>query len=128
MLRSLFLALAVLVPLATACTTMQTREYPPGRIPPADSNHRIVGVTRTSGEHIAFDRKGDGRPALRAWIDGQTVVGPVGGQAVRVELAETSSLSIGEERVSVWRTMLAVGGIVVATLFGIAAGSMSASF
>jgi len=121
--RKLSLALAILVPLATACSTHQTRDYAPGKIPTPESDERIVTVTRTSGELVEFDREVDGRPAVRAWIDGETVMGPVNGEAVRVKLSETSSVSIEETRVAVGRTLLAVSGMAVVTFFGIALAS-----
>ena len=124
----LFLALTVLVPLTAACSTYQTRDYAPGEIPAARSEERIVTVTRTSGERVAFDREVDGRAATRARLDGDAIVGPVNGAAVRVSLAETSSVAIEEKRVAVGRTILAVGALGVATLFGIAAGAAASSW
>lgn len=126
--QMLSLALAVLVPLATACSTHQTRHYAPGEIPPPDSDERIVTVTRTSGERVAFDREVDGRTAPRARLEGEAIVGPVEGESVRVSLSEASSVSIEEKHVAVGRTILAVGAVAAATLFGIAAASLNSGW
>lgn len=109
--RTLSLALAVLVPLTAACTTLQSRDYAPGDIPVPDAKHRIVAVTRTSGERVAFDREVEGRAALAPLVEQEAVLGPVDGQAVRVNLSDASAISVEEKRDAVGRTVLLVGGI-----------------
>ena len=109
--RTLSLALAVLVPLTAACTTLQSRDYAPGEIPVPDAKHRIVAVTRTSGERVAFDREVDGREAVAAHVDREAVIGPVDGQAVRVNLSEASAISVEEREGALGRTLLLVGGV-----------------
>jgi hypothetical protein len=120
--RSLLLVLAV--PL-TACSTLETRDYAPGTIPPPTSDSRISAVTRNSGERVAFDREADGDAAPRAWFDREVVVGPVNGEAVRFDLSETRSVSVEESRIHVGRSILLAGGVAVATLYGVAAIAMS---
>ena len=114
--RTLCLALAVLVPLTAACSSLQTREYAPGEIPVPDSEHRIVAVTRTSGERIDFDREQDGRPAPLPRVAQEAVVGPVDGEPVRVDLADTRTISIEERDDHLGRTLLLVGGVGLAVI------------
>ena len=126
--RTCSLAVAVLVPLTAACTTLQTRDYTPGNIPVPDAEHQIVAVTQSSGERIDFDREVQGRPAPRAFVDDEAVIGPVRGQSVRVSLSDARSVSVEEKRVQVGRTSLLVLGISVVTLYTIAFLSFSVSF
>ena len=109
--RTLSLALAVLVPLTAACSTLQSRDYAPGEIPVPDARHRIVAVTKTSGERVAFDREAEGREAVAARVEREAVVGPVDGQAVRVNLTDASAISVEERRNQPGRTLLLVGGV-----------------
>lgn len=123
--RMLGPALAVLVFLTAACSSLETREYAPGQIPTLDSQHRIVAVTRTSGERVAFDRERDGHPAPLARLDEEAVVGPIDGQAIRVDLADASSISIEERENHVGRTLLLIGVGGFATLVTVAMATWS---
>lgn len=123
--RMLGTALAVLVILTAACSSLETREYAPGQIPILDSDHRIVAVTRTSGERVAFDRGRDGHRTPLARLEEDAVVGPLDGQAVRVDLADVTSVSVEERENHVGRTLLLIGVIGFATAVIVAASTVT---
>lgn len=93
----------------TACTTVRTYEYGRSETPAAESEGRIVGVTRTSGVRVTFDRGTEAVPAPR--IEEDAVVGMADGQPLRVELSETSSVWVEEKRLSIGRTLLLAAGL-----------------
>ena len=96
----------------TACTTVRTYEYGRSEIPATESKGRIVGVTRTSGVRVTFDRGTENSSAVEApRIEEDAVVGMADGQPLRVELSETSSVWVEEKRLSIGRTLLLAAGL-----------------
>jgi hypothetical protein len=121
--QGLVLVFTVLVPLIPACRSLETREYAPQSSPVPDSQHRIVAVTRSSGELITFDRGGD---VALPRFDGEAVVGPVDGEPVRVEFAETRTISMEERDNHVGRTLLLLGVTGFAAAMAIALATTDA--
>lgn len=106
---------------SAACMTLRTSEYAPGEIPPPDPDRRIVGVTRTSGVLVTFDRGPVDTPTVpAARLDADAIVGTVAGEPVRVDLSDARSVWIEEERYAIGRTYGLLGGVVFGVLMVLA--------